>query len=80
MAGGKWGAAVGLGPVNENVMGSADITSVSCRSAGYCAAVGFTSTTTSHVDEMYAVDETRGAWERHRRYRNRPCEGSGWAS
>jgi len=77
---GEWSAALGLGPVNENVMGSADITSVSCRSAGYCAAVGFSSTTAYDVDEMYAVDETGGTWGTARAIpeSDGSATGSGW--
>jgi len=61
-SGGTWGKAEkvpGLAALNQG--GFAQITSVSCGSAGNCAAVGFYSTASLH-NQAFVVSEAKGAW------------------
>ncbi len=61
-AGGTWGRASevqGIGTLN--VGGDAQIQSVSCASAGNCAAAGYY-TDTSGVEQAFVVDEAAGVW------------------
>src|SRR5262249_3696310 len=63
-AGGIWGKAEkvpGLAALNQG--GFAEISSVSCASAGNCAAVGFYSTASLH-HQAFVVSEVKGAWGR----------------
>ena len=60
---GRWGKAIevpGLAALNTD--GDAQVTSVSCASAGDCAAGGFYQAATSSVNEGFVVTERHGRW------------------
>jgi Bacterial Ig-like domain (group 3) len=57
---GTWGPAITVA-AGLNVAGNAYVTSVSCASAGNCAAGGFYSTGPGQT-EAFIVDERHGAW------------------
>jgi hypothetical protein len=62
--GGTWGTAVevpGLGTLNLG--GYAYAASVSCRSAGNCAAGGFYSSDSSGQQQAFVVTESHGIWD-----------------
>ena len=59
---GNWGTAVKLpGAATLNKGGNAEVTSVSCATAGYCTAGGFY-TNGSHKREAFVANETAGIW------------------
>jgi hypothetical protein len=60
---GLWAQAVevpGLGPLNAG--GAARVTSLSCASAGNCAAGGYY-TTSANTDDAFVVSERNGIWQ-----------------
>ena len=60
--GGSWGAAQQVaGSAGLNVAGYAEILSVSCASAGNCAAGGWYADTSGHM-QAFVVDETGASW------------------
>jgi hypothetical protein len=58
---GAWGAAEEAGTAALNVGGSAEVTSVSCASAGNCSAGG-TYASSSNQGQAFVVAETNGSW------------------
>jgi hypothetical protein len=60
--GGRWGTAIQVpGTAALNKGGNAEITSVSCRSAGNCSAGGDYADA-SYLPQAFAVSETAGRW------------------
>jgi hypothetical protein len=60
---GTWGTAQEVpGTAALNVGGYAGISSVSCTSAGNCAAGGWYDSDSSHDYEAFVVDQTGGSW------------------
>lgn len=62
-SGGSWGTAQEVpGTAALNTGGFAEITSVSCRSAGNCSAGGFYAQPPPSSEQAFVVDETDGTW------------------
>ncbi len=62
---GTWGDAIevpGTAALNTGQGAFAELSSVSCPSAGNCTAGGYTSDASSHVRAAFVVDETDGVW------------------
>jgi hypothetical protein len=61
-ANGTWGSAAEVpGLAGLNADGNAEVTSVSCASAGNCTAGGYYSDSSGH-DQAFVADEAGGAW------------------